>query len=211
MIKVYKRATAPAELATKGYKCDEVKAAILEDQHDKCYLCERKVTTDYQVEHLASQKNNADKINDWENLFMACNYCNDRKKHYYDDIPLPSSQIFEEEIVQAVSKDSKKATFTPRDINNQSMVKLSVLLDKLYNGKKRTRNLMESRFWKEFFELYTAFMKRLADYQLDPSPDNKHLVEEELDHSAPILGFKYSVIKSNPNLWNTFSDCCKWS
>ena len=211
MIKVYKRETAPAELATKGYKCDEVKATILEDQHDKCYLCERKVTTDYQVEHLASQKNNADKINDWDNLFMACNYCNDRKKHYYDDIPLPSSQIFEEEIVQAVSKDSKKATFTPLDINNQSMVKLSELLDKLYNGKEKTRNLMENRFWKEFLELYTAFLRRLADYQQTPSLDNKHLVEEELNHSAPILGFKYSVIKNNPKLWETFSACCKWS
>lgn len=211
MIKVYKRTMAPDALATKGYKCDEVKAAILEDQHDKCYLCERKVTTDYQVEHLASQKNNADKINNWENLFIACNYCNDRKKHYYDDIPLPSSQIFEEEIVQTVSKDSKKATFTPRDNNNQSMVRLSVLLDKLYNGKGKLRNLMEERFWNEFLALYTAFMKRLADYQLDPSPENKHLVEEELDLSAPILGFKYSVIKSNPKLWETFSACCKWS
>ena len=52
MIKVYKSDKAPEKLAEAGYTCDEVKQAILNDQKDKCYLCERKVTTDYQVEHI---------------------------------------------------------------------------------------------------------------------------------------------------------------
>ena len=49
MIKVYKSDKAPEKLAEAGYTCDEVKQAILNDQKDKCYLCERKVTTDYQA------------------------------------------------------------------------------------------------------------------------------------------------------------------
>ena len=52
MIKGYKSDKAPEKLAEAGYTCDEVKQAILNDQKDKCYLCERKVTTDYQVEHI---------------------------------------------------------------------------------------------------------------------------------------------------------------
>lgn len=52
MIKVYKSDKAPEKLAEAGYTCEEVKQAILNDQKDKCYLCERKVTTDYQVEHI---------------------------------------------------------------------------------------------------------------------------------------------------------------
>jgi len=56
MIRVRKREVAPEELVTKGYMDDAVKRVILEDQNDKCYVCERKVTTDYQVEHLSSQK-----------------------------------------------------------------------------------------------------------------------------------------------------------
>lgn len=100
MIKVYKRPDEPSTLATKGYKDDEVKMAILEDQHDKCYLCERKMSTDYQVEHVVSQSGDEKKINEWGNLFMSCNYCNDRKKHLFDDIPLPNSLCFEELIDQ---------------------------------------------------------------------------------------------------------------
>ena len=76
MIKVYKSDKAPEKLAEAGYTCDEVKQAILNDQKDKCYLCERKVTTDYQVEHIVSRTNNKEKVNEWENLFIACNYCN---------------------------------------------------------------------------------------------------------------------------------------
>ena len=41
MIRVRKRGDAPEELATKGYTDDAVKRAILEDQDDKCYICER--------------------------------------------------------------------------------------------------------------------------------------------------------------------------
>ena len=72
MIRVRKRKVAPEELATKGYTDDAVKRAILEDQDDKCYICERKVTTDYQVEHLASQNAYAAGVNEWENLYIAC-------------------------------------------------------------------------------------------------------------------------------------------
>ena len=52
MIRVRKSSVAPAELAQKGYGADSVQAAILADQDDKCYLCERKRSTDFQVEHL---------------------------------------------------------------------------------------------------------------------------------------------------------------
>lgn len=100
MIRVHKRKDAPSTLNLRGYKDDEVKKALLEDQHEKCYLCERKMTTDYEVEHLVSQKGDESKINEWNNLFVACNYCNDRKKNNYDDIPLPNGMDFEDIIQQ---------------------------------------------------------------------------------------------------------------
>ena len=109
MIKVYKSDKAPEKLAEAGYTCDQVKQAILNDQKDKCYLCERKVTTDYQVEHIVSRTNNKEKVNEWENLFIACNYCNDRKKHYYDDIPLPNQLEFENVISQTINLKTQKA------------------------------------------------------------------------------------------------------
>lgn len=211
MIQVYKRKKAPEELASKGYKCDEVKEAILKDQHDKCYLCERKMTTDYQVEHLASQKHYANLTDEWNNLFMACNYCNDRKKHYYDDLPSPASLPFEELILHTVDEEKQKASFSNQQANDERLKRTAQLLEKLYNGKGNIRNLMEKRFWDVFHDLYLDYMRHINDYLQHPTDDNKRLIENDLNVSQPILAFKYAVIKRNSTLWAAFAPLCKWN
>lgn len=72
-----------------------VKEALIRAQHDKCFLCESKIThIDYgDVEHFrpkkAFQQNAGEKLNypgyywlayDWKNLFLACKICNQRHK-----------------------------------------------------------------------------------------------------------------------------------
>lgn len=79
MIRIRKSSIVPTELSTKGYGANSVQAAILVDQDDKCYLCERKRSTDFQVEHLQSRENCPKKENCWDNLFIACGYCNQKK------------------------------------------------------------------------------------------------------------------------------------
>lgn len=210
MIKVYKSDKAPEKLAEAGYTCDEVKQAILNDQKDKCYLCERKVTTDYQVEHIVSRTNNKEKVNEWENLFLACNYCNDRKKHYYDDIPLPNQLEFENVISQTINLKTQKADFRISEINPQ-LTKLKELLDKLFNGKGICRNLMENRFWNDFMSVYRNFLRRVAAYKIDPTEENKQLVIEELSIEQSALGFKYAFLNRDAELWSEFQDYCKWN
>lgn len=210
MIKVYKSENAPARLKEAGYKCDDVKKAILDDQKDKCYLCERRVTTDYQVEHLASRTNHVDKENDWENLFIACNYCNDRKKHLYDDIPLPNHVEFEDVISQRVNLETQKAEFVVNEADPQ-LLKLKELLVKLFNGKGICRNLMEARFWNEFMTAYRNFLRRVAAYRVNPTQANKQLVIDDLSIERPALGFKYAFIKDDVELWNVFKNYCKWN
>ena len=75
MIRICKNADKPQTL-DKSYNTDEVCKQLLMDQNDKCYLCERRLTTDYQVEHFKSQANNGDLKQTWENLFVACGYKN---------------------------------------------------------------------------------------------------------------------------------------
>lgn len=210
MIKVYKSEEAPARLVEAGYTCDEVKQAILDDQKEKCYLCERKVTTDYQVEHLVSRTHHGEMENEWKNLFIACNYCNDRKKHFYDDIPLPNEVVFEEEIYQTIDLKNQKAIFYPTS-DGEQLKKLVTLLDKLYNGKSFCRNLMESRFWKDFIKSYVLFLRRAAAYKLQPTEENKLLIIAELSIGQPALGFKYSFLKNDQELWGTFKEYCIWN
>ena len=58
MIRVAKSITVPESLTSrKTYDGEDVKKQLFADQHGKCYLCERKVTTDFQIEHLNSQEN----------------------------------------------------------------------------------------------------------------------------------------------------------
>lgn len=212
MIKVYKRPDEPSTLATRGYKDDEVKMAILEDQHDKCYLCERKMSTDYQVEHVVSQSGDEKKINEWGNLFMSCNYCNDRKKHLFDDIPLPNSLCFEELIDQQYDAVKAKVNFVTAS-KDASLLNLIKLLDRLYNGKepKLGRNLMEKRFWTEFVSSYVGFMRRVTEYVSNPSEENRQKVIDDLKIESTILGFKYSYIKSDPDLREEFKEQLKWN
>ena len=210
MIRVYKRHDAPEALEARGYNHDEVKRALLEDQHEKCYLCERKLTTDYQVEHIVSQKGDESKINDWDNLFVACNYCNDRKKNNFDDIPLPDSMNFEDVIQQGCDMASKTAIFTTSEDDNK-VKKLVSLLDRLYNGKNPgKRNLMEERFWNLFVDDYVGFLGRLHAYIDNRNQDTYQLVVDDLYQDAPILGFKYNFIKHNTELFDIFKDKMKW-
>lgn len=212
MIRVYKRPEAPETLESKGYQDDAVKKALLADQHDKCYLCERKMTTDYQVEHVVSQHGDSAKTNLWSNLFVACNYCNDRKKNNYDDIPLPDSMDFEDIIQQNCDLSAKKMVFRS-DATNGQIDKLVSLLDKLYNGKNQSigRNLMEQRFWNQFFSEYNGFLRRLHLYVSEPNDIHYQLVVDDLHIDSPILGVKYSYIKKNDYLYRIFQHAMKWN
>ena len=76
MIKVKKSDEAPKSLSTtKAYDGEDVKEQLFKDQNEKCYLCERILTTDFEIEHLHSQHNFPDEVQDWNNLFLSCNYC----------------------------------------------------------------------------------------------------------------------------------------
>lgn len=211
MIRVHKRKDAPSTLNLRGYKDDEVKKALLEDQHEKCYLCERKMTTDYEVEHLVSQKGDESKINEWNNLFVACNYCNDRKKNNYDDIPLPNSMDFEDIIQQDCDMNLKKMSFQTSQ-EDDGVNKLVSLLNKLYNGKNTMgRNLMEKRFWDQFATEYCSFLRRLHAYIDNQNEENYQLVVEDLNEESTILGIKYNYIKNKTTLFNVFKDNMKWN
>lgn len=52
MIRVKKSHNAPSSLnTTSRYDGEDVKQQLLADQNDKCYLCERKRDTDFEIEH----------------------------------------------------------------------------------------------------------------------------------------------------------------
>ena len=149
MIRIKKSLCAPASLSTsKQYDGEDVKEQLMKDQHEKCYICERKLVTDFEIEHFKSASNYPHLIQTWENLFLACGYCNRRKSDSFDNNVNPLTTNVEEEISQRINFLQNKAEFTSSviDVPHTDTIKL---LNILYNGKDRIkpRNLKEEKFF----------------------------------------------------------------
>lgn len=211
MIRVRKREDAPAELATKGYTDDVVKRAILEDQDDKCYICERKVTTDYQVEHLASQKHDAAGVNEWENLYIACNYCNDKKKTSFDDIQHPDTYNVEDVIRHSVDLENEHVTFTTTS-DDPGVEKTVKMLDRMFNGTNAPKRvLMETRFYNQFKRNYNNFQGVVHDYLSGHQEEMRPVIETLIGLKSEYLAFKYAIIMENDILRRDFAESVKWN
>lgn len=98
MIRVFKREKEPKTLnTTKAYDGDDVQKALRCDQHCKCYLCERKLSTDYVIDHFKCQEKHPELVREWSNLLFSCGYCNGRKSSTFDNLVNPITCNVEEE------------------------------------------------------------------------------------------------------------------
>ena len=209
MIQLQKTTTAPASLATKNkYDGEDVKALLAKDHYDKCYICERQLTTDFQVEHLHSQEHYPDEKYNWDNLFFACSYCNGRKSANFDGIVNPTKEAIEEKIVQTLNYD--KADFATDD-TSEAIQQTIVLLNRIFNGKNAIRKVREEKFFEEFLSKMNNFEKAINDYLSAPTPETKEVIRELLSIEQEFLGFKYWIIKNNPALFREFSNNIIWN
>lgn len=199
MIRVKKSSCAPASLSTTNqYDGEDVKEQLMKDQYEKCYICERKLVTDFEIEHFRSECNYPYLMQAWENLFMACGYCNRRKSDSFDNNVNPLTTNVEEEISQRINFSLNKADFVSSvtDIPHTDTIKL---LNVLYNGKDgmKPRNLKEEKFFNYAKQKVIAFMRIVNDYMINPTEKNKQVVAEELSIDRELLGFKYWIICDN--------------
>lgn len=74
------------KLKNGSYNTPEVNAALKEMFHGKCYICENKQITSYQIEHLIAHRGNKDIKYDWNNLFLSCAHCNNTKMDKFTPI-----------------------------------------------------------------------------------------------------------------------------
>lgn len=211
MIRVEKTPQVPESLnRTRAYDGEDVRRQLLQDQQEKCYLCERLLSTNFQIEHLRSQEHNADDRQRWSNLFLSCDYCNGKKLHHYDDIVDPSQTNIELEIRQTLNYSTKKAVFSSRN-QSYEIVRTIQLLEKLHNGQKAFRNIKEERFFEEILSTINEFLQLVKAYLETPSEETESAVRSTLSITKPALGFKYWIIKDNHALDAVFSDDIIWN
>ena len=211
MIRVYKHPDAPSSLTTtKNYDGEDVKKQLLADQHDKCYLCERNRDTDFEIEHHKSEHNYHDLVQDWNNLYMGCGYCNRKKSDSYDGTLVPNGCNIEDEIEQSIDFANKKAVFSPR-VDDEQHNETTELLYRIYNGTKRVRTFKEERFFEQVLGIVNRFADLIKNYQENPSLDNKKAVSDELAIDKEMLGFKYWIVKKDDVLSQVFANDIIWN
>ena len=149
MIRIAKTNEIPASLTTtKAYDGEDVKKQLFADQLSKCYLCERVVSTDFQIEHLKSWQAHPVLRTEWRNLLLSCNYCNQKKGCRFDNIINPLESNVEDIIEQRIDYVSKRATFESKDRTSEVEATIR-LLDKIFNGESKLRKLKEEKFYEE--------------------------------------------------------------
>lgn len=210
MIRERKSENVPSSLLTTSqYDGEDVKAQLLEDLHEKCYICERKLGTDFEIEHFKSKNNYPELRQEWTNLFLACGYCNKKKSSSFDDNLYPLDTNIENEIEQRIDFSRNKASFvtTINDVTHQNTVRM---LHVFYNGKKKMRVIKEERFFDEAKQKMNRFLEKVNTFLMEPTPANRALVAAELYIEQEMLGFKYWVIRDN-HLEAEFKDEIVWN
>lgn len=211
MIRIAKTNEKPASLTTtKAYEGEDVKRRLFADQLSKCYLCERVVSTDFQIEHLKSCQNYPELRTEWRNLLLSCNYCNQKKGCRFDNIINPLECNVEDIIEQRIDYVSKRATFESH--NKTSEVEAAIhLLESIFNGESKLRKLKEEKFYEEVESILNRFIQKVNAYKYSPSETVEDAIREELTIDMELLGFKYWIIKGEPALYAVFANDIIWN
>ena len=211
MIRVDKNPNAPLSLSTtQTYNGEDVLRQLEKDHHKKCYLCERSLCTDFQVEHLKSQKNFPNLRQNWNNLFWSCGYCNGKKGDNFDNLLDPSVVNIEEEIMQVLYFLQKHAIFTPL-VQTAAHEETCQFLTKVHNGRNGLRTKREENFFEYIMGVVNNFYRLVNQYLNAPTEKNQALVKENLQISKECLGFKYWIIRNNATLYSIFANDIVWN
>ncbi len=203
MIRVVKSENIPSSLITStSYDGEDVKQQLLDDHSGKCYLCERKLITDFQIEHLDPSASRQD----WQNLFLACGYCNNKKGNRFTNILNPAINNVEDMIEHYIDCSSKKALFI--SAIDECTVRL---LNSIFNGIGVMRKIKEERFFEYAMVQISNFKIVLEHYAFDKSPENRQAVKDLISNDQEFLGFKYWIIKRNDDLAAEFAGDIVWN
>ena len=216
MIREAKSSISPSSLsACKRYDGQDVVDQLFADHHGKCYLCELKVTRYYEVEHLKSKENHPEFKYEWTNLFLSDRYCNGKKSKHFDNILNPNTNNIEEIIEQRINSKNREALFQTKNTSAEAQKTID-LLNRLFNGTNvpkvsKLRKKRENEFYKDVEKIINAFNMTLLDYVSNPNPDTEKAVRDELSIDKELLGFKYWIIKDNPELLKVFANDIIWN
>lgn len=200
-----RQAEEELKLAKKNgtsYNTKNVNVALREIFHNKCYICENKQTTSFQIEHLVPHKDNSDLKYDWNNLFLVCAHCNGIKSDKYDPIINCCKEDVEKKIAfrkEGYFGADEKFVFVPLDDDVETGNTVKLLRDVFYG--KSDQKAFESRLLRKHLrESLSKFKNYIREYgELDEQEkeDMEYLIRTELKDSSEFTAFKRWLIRDN--------------
>lgn len=191
-----------AKLRGSTYNTPEVNSALREMFHGKCYICENKKITSYQIEHLIPYRGDKDLKYDWNNLFLACAHCNNTKLAGYE----PIVDCTREDVETLIAFRKKGYFGTEEELifetldSRESTINTANLLREVFYGstpqKKMEAKILRKTLRKELSN-FKEYVREYQEAEDDEKEDLLCLLKLQLDDSSPFAAFKRWLIRDN--------------
>lgn len=189
------RSLCKAKASNTTYNTPEVNAALVEMFHGKCYICENKRASSFQIEHLQPHKGNIDLKYDWGNLFWSCAHCNNLKNARYEPI-LDCSQV-DVDLKVAFRKKGYFGTDETYEfvaLENSIEVKNTVeLLYASYYGNTPQKKLEAANIRRALRRSLSDFKNMIREYEEAEEYDKedlRYLIRAEVSTGSSFTAFK---------------------
>lgn len=218
MIKVERKVTEKTEKAVKSledaqrrsssYNTPEVNSALKEIFHGKCYICENKEITSYQIEHLIPHRGNSKLKYNWDNLFLACAHCNNTKLDRFD--PILDCTIVNVEGKIAFRKEGyfgKEEKLVFEKLDSEATTENTVkLLYEVYYGTTPQKQMEAAIIRRTLRKELSKFKEYVREYQEtedgeEEKEDLRCLLKQELGDSSPFAAFKRWLIRDHKDAY----------
>lgn len=212
MIKIERKLTVKAEKAIQSlqkakekngtYNTPEVNLALWEMFQGKCYICENKPITSYQIEHLIPHRKNKELIYRWENLFLACPHCNNTKLGKYDPILDCTKENIEECIAfrkKGYFGTDEELIFENLDDREETMNTVK-LLQAVYYGEtpqKKMEAKILRRILRKELSTFKEYVREYQEAEEEEKAEIELLIKLELGDASPFAAFKRWLIRDN--------------
>lgn len=212
MIRIERRKTEKAQRAIAAlqeakrrnstYNTPEVNEALREMFHGKCYICENKEVTSYQIEHLRPHRGAAELKYDWDNLFLACSHCNNTKLARFE----PIIDCTREDVEKLIAFRKKGYFGTDEELLfelldfREETVNTQGLLREVYYGSTPQKKMEARILRKALRKELSAFKEYVREYQEaeeDERVDLEYLLKKELSDSSAFAAFKRWLIRDH--------------
>ena len=214
MIKIERKETEKTEQAIADlqkandnestYNIESVNRALREVFHGKCYICENKAATSYQIEHLVPHRGDKTLKYDWKNLFWSCAHCNNIKSDKYESIIDCTKEPVEKMIAfrkKGYFGTDEKLEFSAVKDDNEAIRNTILLLNDAYYGTTPQKKMEARIIRKTMRKDLSKFKEYVREYQEAENQEEKEdiamLLKRELKDSSAFTAFKRWLIWDN--------------